>query len=488
MKKRIFYSIFLTAITTFLVGALIIIFTIYNNFSEKLKNEIIIETRLIEKSIEYNGEEFLSIIGKDSLNRITLINKDGVVLYDNIKDSKSMENHSKRPEVISANNNGNGESTRLSDTIGSKTYYYAKKLQNGNIIRVATTYQSTVGLMFTAFLWTVPIIILLILITVFVAKRLTNSIINPINDLNLDSPLKNKTYDELSPLLSRMEKQNQMINDQVKLICEKQNEFEYITDTMTEGLVIYDKKGYVIWANKSAKLLFDNKFNCGSYITLCRNSDYISSVEGALKGNTTIFNMKNNGRIYEISVSPVVDKNNDNAAILYSVDITEREQSEKMRREFTANVSHELKTPLTSIMGYAEIISENIAKNEDIPMFASKIKKQAERLLTLIEDIIELSKLDEMKIKENFSIICLKDICLKCVEDLQDKANKNNISFENDCENLNILGTYQTLYELVYNLCDNAIKYNKPCGKIKIKLKKQGAKAILTIEDTGIGI
>ncbi|MEG0457255.1 MAG: ATP-binding protein [Oscillospiraceae bacterium] len=159
-----------------------------------------------------------------------------------------------------------------------------------------------------------------------------------------------------------------------------------------------------------------------------------------------------------------------------------------MRREFTANVSHELKTPLTSIMGYAEIISENIAKNEDIPMFASKIKKQAERLLTLIEDIIELSKLDEMKIKENFSIICLKDICLKCVEDLQDKANKNNISFENDCENLNILGTYQTLYELVYNLCDNAIKYNKPCGKIKIKLKKQGAKAILTIEDTGIGI
>ena len=345
--------------------------------------------------------QYINTVGKESENRISLISPDGTVVYDSYVSAEKLKNHYDRPEIKSAILEGRGEATRLSDTLGEKTYYYAVKLENGNILRVAATGKSALGIIKSATAWLVLIVIAILFLSVIIARFITKLIIKPINNLDLDDPLSNITYDELTPLLLRLEKQNQKISSQVKELTTQQEEFEYITGAMNEGLVLMGQNGIVLFENNSAKRILGDAVG-KSYLELYRDVNYIKAVDSALEGKPSSVKLNKDGRVYELSVNPIVGKSNAYDAVLFLVDITDREQGERMRREFTANVSHELKTPLTSIMGYAEIIEKGIAQEVDIPRFANRIHAEAYRLLALIEDIMKLSRMDEGKLYEEF--------------------------------------------------------------------------------------
>ncbi|MEG1846450.1 MAG: ATP-binding protein, partial [Oscillospiraceae bacterium] len=399
---------------------------------------------------------------------------------------QTLENHKDRPEIAQALQNGTGEATRNSETLSEKTYYYAMKLDDGNILRIATTTKSFVGVLYK----TAPIIIFIILISilgvVIVARLLTKAIVSPINKLNLDAPLSNNEYDELSPLLIRMDRQNKKIDDQLKKLTQKQKDFDFITDNMNEALVIFGGDGKVLSANKSAAVMFSlEDISNNSYLELCRDANYLDIINSAFKGTQKSTKFNKNGRIYVLSATPVKGS----AAVLFGVDITEKEQAEKVRREFSANVSHELKTPLTSIMGCAEIMQNGLAKKEDFPHFSEQIYNESKRLLSLIEDIINLSRLDEDDFKNEFNQVRLKDVCEKAISALYKKAESKKVLLSFDGEDITINGFEPTLFEMIYNLCDNSITYNKEGGTVKINLyNDENNKIILSVTDNGIGI
>jgi len=489
MKRRIFSSICLASFVALLLTAFLIIGLLYSNSERDLRASLASNSFFISRTLELydDTDSYVASVGRQGNSRITIIAADGKVLYDNFAAPESMDNHLTRPEVQDAISHGVGESTRLSDTLGEKTYYYAVKLDNGNILRVSSTTRSVLGMVESSLIWVVLVYVLVLVIAAVLARLLTNSIISPLNKLDLDSPLSNTSYDELSPLLLRMEKQNSRINEQFTALTEKQKEFEYVTEAMSEGLVIFGESGVVLSSNRSARKLFD--FDDGaSYLKVCRDIDYIKAVEGGLEGRATITKISRFGRTYELSVSPVGAKSGKHAAVLFAVDITEKEASEKMRREFSANVSHELKTPLTSIMGCAEIIQNGIAKSEDVPRFANQIYSEASRLLRLIEDIIRLSMLDEKNIKREFSPVNLKALAETVKEELVLKADSKNISLGIKGENLFVSGIENTLHEMLYNLADNAINYNRDGGKVCIGVFEEGGKTVLSVSDTGVGI
>ena len=312
--------------------------------------------------------------------------------------------------------------------MSEKTYYYAVKLNDGGVIRIASTTKSFGGLLGTSVIWLVIITIAVFVASVIIAKLLTDSLIKPINNLDLENPVANETYDELSPLLARMDKQNEKITEQVKKLLGRKREFEYIADHMTEGLVIFGKTGNILTANISARKIFGSDDDAATYPELSRNSDYIRAVESALVGKATDTKLEKDGRIFQLTVNPVEDTGK-YGAVLFLIDITERESAEQMRREFSANVSHELKTPLTSIMGAAEIIENGIAKSEDIPHFAGQIHSEASRLLALIQDIIKLSRLDEEDLKQEFADVDLDGLCKTVIAELGCKAKDKNGKF-----------------------------------------------------------
>ncbi len=492
MRKRIFASIFFTSFIAVLISSFFFITLFRSESSRALKTELSSEAAYIGRAIDFSPgfESYVSAIGKSSRNRITLLSPDGTVIYDNQASPGSMDNHLSRPEVQSAIKSGSGESIRVSATLGDKEYYYAIRLENGNILRLSATYKSLFSVFEKSIGWLILIFIFTIAISAFVAKILTESIVSPINKLDLDAPFTNREYDELSPLLLRMDKQNKRINKQLEELNAKQNELEHITNGMSEAMVIFGSNGSVLSANRSARELFE--FHEGaSYLKLCRDMEYIRAVEKALGGSSENVILKRSGRIYQLSLSPVgggSESGNSYAAVLFATDITEKEENEKMRREFSANVSHELKTPLTSIMGYAEIIKNGIAKPGDIPRFASLIHSEASRLLHLIEDIIKLSRLDEKDISKEFAPVNLLAIAEIVKTELALKAKEKNVSVEVYGESLSVSGIRSTLHEMVFNLCDNAIAYNKPGGNVKIGVFSENGKTVVSVSDSGVGI
>lgn len=493
MKKRIFRSMFLACLITLFLTIVFVVSVLYARSTAEIKNEVVAETLYISKAVEVLDDDqvafgnYIIPVGKESKNRITLISNDGTVLYDNFASSENLDNHLSRPEVESAVQNGWGDSTRFSDTLNEKTYYYAMLLDNGNILRVACTTKSALGIMGDAIVWIILIFIFVLIAAAVIAQLLTKTIIKPINKLNLNDPLSNDTYEELSPLLLRMEKQGKEIEKQISLLCAQQKEFDEITGSMSEGLVIFGKNGSVLSANNSAKKILGSDTG-HSYLQLCRNVDYIKTVESALRGVAVNTKMNADGRTYQLSANPVSDNAQSYAAILFIVDITEREQSEKIRREFSANVSHELKTPLTSIMGYAEIVENGIAKSEDVPRFAGMIRTEAARLLTLIEDIIKLSRLDEGGLLHEFEPVDLSALCRSIIGELSQKAKDVNVMLSFEGEKAIVLGVKSVLHEMIYNLCDNAITYNNKGGTMVVSLTKRDGKTVLSVSDTGIGI
>lgn len=490
VKKRIFLNICLACFLTLLLTTALIVGVIYEKSTIEVKKEVITQSYFISKAMELSadsGFDYITTIGKESENRVTLVSSSGKVIYDSFVSADILENHYNRPEIKSAISNGSGETTRLSDTLRKRTYYYAVRLDDGNVLRIAATGKSALGLIKSAVIWIVLIVLSILFLSIIIAKSITASIVEPINKLNIDEPLINNTYDELSPLLSRLEKQNKKIEKQLSDLSEQQQEFAYITGAMSEGLVIFNERGTVLFQNNSAKNVLGDAVG-KSYLELYRDVNYIRAIESAISGKSFTVKINRNGKDYQLSANPVKGNSNLNAAVLLVMDITEKEQVEKMRREFSANVSHELKTPLTSIMGYAEIIENGIAKQEDIPNFANRIHTEAARLLTLIEDIIRLSKIDEGNLKQEFEYVELSELCQSVINELYEKGKSKQVSLQFIGSTASVYGIRQILREMIFNLCDNAINYNKDDGNVTVKLLIKNKNAQLSVSDTGIGI
>lgn len=489
MKRRVFASIFFASFITLLLSSVLITALLRADSTEALRSELINEAEYISISLRFydNPKELLAEIGKDDTNRITLIASDGTVIYDNFAPTENMENHLARPEVQDALKNGTGESIRNSGTLGDKNYYYAIKLSNSNILRISTTSKSLLNVFGKSVGWIVLIFLSVLAVSFLLASLLTKSIVDPINKIDLDGPFHGTEYDELSPLLLRMEKQKERISRQINELTSKQRELEHITNGMSEAMVIFGSNGVVLSANRSARDIFDYHEGA-SYLKLCRDIEYIKAVEKALAGNSESIIYKHSGRLYSVTISPVGENSDNYAAVLFASDITEKEENEKMRREFSANVSHELKTPLTSIMGYAEIIRNGIAKPGDIPRFANQIHSEASRLLHLIEDIIRLSMLDEKDIAREFAPVNLLALSEIVKSELALKAKEKNVAVSVEGDSVIVSGINSTLHEMLFNLCDNAIAYNKPGGSVNITVSGTEEKAILSVSDTGVGI
>ena len=503
ISRRILGSIFLTAFAAVVISAAICIGILYNNFMDEYRTVIETEARYIASipgvSTGTNEEaiEGLSQIVGGEGDRITLIGPDGTVLYDTDIDEARLENHIDRNEVEEAMENGSGSAVRVSETFGETNYYYALKLKNGNILRIAATTQNGISAFITALPWLIFAIIILLIGAWIVAKALTNAIIKPINCLDLDDPISSEVYDELSPLTVRMDRQNKEIFEQMSKIYSAQKEFEYITENMSEGLIVLGKDGTILSMNRMAQDLFDINGKKLSYIEVCREPEYVEAIEKALRGEKYSSKLKLNGREYSLSAAPVeVVKGRGRtpyvpgkyAAVMFIVDITEKEQADKLRREFSANVSHELKTPLTSIMGCAEIMINGIAKPEARIMFLKRIHSEASRLLALIEDIIQLSQLDEQGFNCDLVPVNVLPVCENVIKELELKAEKRNVTLIMHGHSATALGNERLMHEMIYNLCDNAIMYNKDGGSVKVTINENGAGISVAVEDTGVGI
>ncbi len=485
MRKRVFGSIFLTSLVTLLLTAGLLLLAVHAGLTNDMRERLVTESSYL--SAVDNIREELAEFGPVYADRLTLVAQDGTVLYDNRTNASEMENHAVRPEIAAAEKNGTGEDNRLSETLSKQTFYYAVRLKNGDVLRISATADSVFGALSSASPWIVLIILLALLVAALLAGWLTGLFLKPIETLDLHDPLKGEAYDELSPLLHRMDKQNRKIHAQMDELQRRQAEFDDITARMDEGLVLFSSKGMILFANHAARALFPHDSAEGSYLTLCRDANYIHVVEQALDGKGAHGKLERDGRIYELTASSVEENSAWHAAVLLIVDVTERENAEQQRQEFTANVSHELKTPLTSIMGYAEIIAGGIAKPEDVAPFAGKIRTEAQRLLALIEDIIHLSRLDEGG-EVAFEPVDLSALCETVRDRLQSKAAGKGIALHIEGEPVTVSGQRRTLEQMIFNLADNAINYNKPQGSVTLMTCTENGRPFVQVADTGIGI
>ena len=485
MKKKISITMCLMTAVSVIITAVMISLVIYRKNYNEMKSMIRAEAEYISQAIDTEDINYLESVKNVTPSRITWIDSNGNVIYDSA--GENLSNHSDRPEIIDAVKNGSGESSRLSETFSEQTYYYAVKLTNGTILRMSDTTSSIYHDIFSALPYTVIVIAIIIILAIIVSNNETEKIIKPINELDLDNPSNNLKYDELAPLLRRIEKQNSDIEKYISELKAKQVEFETVTENMSEGLIIINQKSTILSCNKSAvAILGGGEYNyiSKSVFDLNHSKNFVDAVENAVVGKHDETALTINNRSYMVITNPVKHFDKISGAVIIIIDVTEKE----FRREFSANVSHELKTPLTAISGFAEIMKDGWAKPEDYQMFALKIYNETQRLINLIEDIIKLSRLDENKIeitKESVDMLVLaKDAAAR----LSSKAKDKNISVTVNGDHGNITGVRQILDEMIYNLCDNAIKYNKKNGKVEVIVKDYISNVSVTVKDNGIGI
>ena len=491
MRNKIFRNLLYLAILCSVLTFVAMSVFMYSLFYDQMKNEIKTETMYIATALNINEEAYLAQMNATtSINRITIIENDGTVLFDTDYDKDLMENHLYRPEVQSAVDTGKGEATRYSTTINQQTFYYAVKLDSGHILRVASVTSSVI----TALISGVPFLVLLLgfimFVTLYVSNRQANNLLAPINSLNLDNPLANETYDDLSPLLLRIDEQNRTNYQQLKELDKQHQEFNSITENMQEGLIVIGKNTNILTINKSACQIFNitrDKALDKHFLVLDRSDEFATIINNAFDNQEGEMLYHANGRVYQMIVNPIIN-DTENAVIIILMDITEKYERENLRREFTANVSHELKTPLTTIIGYAELIETGIAKKVDVPKFVNQINTEAQSLLNMIDDIIMLSYLDEDDKELTKDKVNLKQLSKEVINALQFKAQKNDISLKLLGEELSVHGVRNVIYEMIYNLCDNAIKYNKPKGEVTINIFNKDGKVVVEVKDTGIGI
>lgn len=497
MKRKIYWNMCLIALVTILLSASLTTLIYYNDLEKQMKKEVVTEARYIETAMELSGMEYLELLSvrgrNGSSNRITLIGSDGTVLYDSYKDKESLENHRSRPEVLAAMEHGVGEIIRTSDTLSEKTYYYAVRLSDNTVIRVASTTKSAWVSLVRLVPWMIAMAVFSLVLAMVLADIQTKGIVKPINSLNLDKPDEDRLYDELSPLVGRLEKQKETIQKQIDTLKEKQIEFTAITENMSEGFIVVDSRAEVVSYNSSALQILGlhHQPEAGANVNILnfnRSSQFRQAVDQALLGNHSEQAMEIGERYYQIIANPVWDGKNNRGAIIVILDITEKKGREDLRREFSANVSHELKTPLTSISGYAEIMKNGMVRQEDMGRFAAHIYTEAQRLISLVGDIIKLSQLDENAVEIDREEVELHALAAHVMERLRDNAAEKEIDMELLGKPVTVMGVGQILDEMVFNLCDNAIKYNKTGGKITVMTVRQDGHTMLSVEDTGIGV
>lgn len=489
MTKRIFRSVCIVAVVVLFASLALVMGVLYDYFSGSQENQLKTQTDLAAQGIEHEGSSYFDGLDSEEL-RITWIDKKGKVLFDNKTDASSMENHLEREEVRQAVENGYGKSSRYSETLTEKSLYSAKKLSDGSVLRLSVSQYSVLTL-FLGMLRPVLIIALLaVVLALLLAYRLSKNIVTPLNKLNFDSPLSNKVYEELSPLLKRMDAQQRQLKHQSEELKRKREEFETATENMSEGLIILNEKGVILSINRAAaKMLGLSEDSVGKDIFSEKTSVNLKEpTQIALSGKNKeeVFALRDGN--CQLLANPVSTDGKVTGAALLVLDVTEKERAEQMRREFTANVSHELKTPLQTISGYAELLANGMVADKDKTAFSEKIYAEAQRMIRLIEDIIKLSNLDEGAVELTRETVDLYVTAENTVRSLLPAAKKANVTLSLNGENAEIYGIPQLLTAVVYNLCDNAIKYNKDGGSVFVNVKNNAENIVLSVRDTGIGI
>ncbi|NLZ76918.1 MAG: two-component sensor histidine kinase [Spirochaetales bacterium] len=488
MKKHIFRSIVIVALSVLVLSFIVMLTVMYRSLVEEQRQQLGTKLAIVAHGAEEGGIEWL-----DSLDikgyRITLIAFDGVVLYDSIADAATMENHLDRQEIVEALQSGTGESRRISSTLTEKTFYQATRLTDGNILRISITSNSVLSILLGMLMPVLLILVATIVISSFLANRIAKRTIGSLNTLDLEHPLNNNTYDELSPLLLRIAHQQRQIESQRSELNKKRDEFSLITQSMNEGLVLLNDKGVVVSINPAAQQVFrtDSSGIGKDFLVVERSSEIRGVMKTAAESGHGQVKLRRLGRRYEINASRIDFNDETVGTAILVFDVTEKSLLEQQRREFTANVSHELKTPLQSIMGRAELIENGLAKPEDISRFVNCIRTEASRLLVLIEDIIHLSQLDEGG-ELPWENVDLHQIAKETLDVLQDAAGTKNIRLLLTGSPVTVTGVRGLLGEIVYNLCDNAIKYNTEDGLVEVSVSGDEDTAILRVKDTGIGI
>jgi two-component system phosphate regulon sensor histidine kinase PhoR len=492
MKKTLLRSFVGISLIAALLSAALVFTVFYFQLYNELKDGVRDDVLSLKSAVSVCGEsELKTLANSDGAYRVTLINSDGTVLFDNVADPSQMENHLNRPEVKSALTSGNGESSRVSATIGEHTFYHALRLDDGKILRVSRTTDSLWQAMYHCIPWTLFSILVVTIFSVLLARSRTRRIVEPINSLSLEKPLENNVYEELSPLLLRMEQQYRQIKATISELRRHQDEFAAITAHMREGLVVLNRKGTILSMNESAALLFegaDQNYVGENILKLNRSIPIQQVLNQAVSGKPAEANLSKHGGEYQIIGSPVLSDGQVDGAVLLVLDVTERLVSEQMRKEFTANVSHELKTPLQSISGYAEIMKDGLVKKEDMPRFINQIYMESQRLIALVEDILRLSRLDEVSNEFECEELDLLSLALETAERLTPIALRENVTLTVLGEESIVFGSPQLLTEIVYNLCDNAIKHNRVGGRVDVTVHQKDDETILVVSDTGIGI
>ena len=488
MTKKIFQSILLVAGCVLLASLLIIMGFLYDYFGGVEGNQLRDELSLASAAVEDGGTDYLARLTADRY-RLTWIAADGSVIYDTKTDAESLENHASRAEVSQALTTGTGESTRYSSTLMEKTMYYARRLTDGTVLRISIS-RATVGMIAVGMIQPLLIVLIVALIlSGLLARRLSRRIVDPLNSLDLEHPLDNDAYEELSPLLKRIHRQHVEIQTQLRELREKTDEFTQITGSMREGLILLDEHGSILSINAAAQLLFDADAQCmgKDFLTIERSHEISAAIQAAVTDGHSEVRAERAGRVYQFDISRITSDGKFLGTVILAFDNTEQEFAEQNRREFTANVSHELKTPLQGIIGSAELIENGMVKPDDLPRFVGHIHAEAARLVTLIDDIIRLSQLDEGDAMPTEAVDLLA-VSQEAAENLHDAAAARDVTLSVTGRPVVMPGVRRLIYEIVYNLCDNAIKYNVDGGRVDIAVASGTDGSSITVADTGIGI
>ena len=489
MTKKIFKNIFLACFSMLVVTIVIIFGVMYNYHGKQIMNELHSEINIISVGVEDGGTKYLDTLSKSEKARITWVNKDGSIKYDSNVSKSKMENHLNRKEIKDAMKNGTGEDVRMSDTLSERTMYCAKLLSDGSVIRISTN-QYTVWILLLNMWQPLAIVVIIALVLSYIIAYLSSKkIVMPINDLDLENVEAVTTYEEIEPLVHKISHQNRVIRDQIKELKRTQAEFNVITGNMKEGLLVLDLQGKILSYNKCVKKLLNISSLDDEYLEdLSIDDEFKTNINNAIHGTHMSDTLEYGDRYLSLYCNPVEVDGKIKGAVAVILDVTEKHQRELLRREFSANVSHELKTPLTAILASAEIIGMDSTPKETVTHFAHNITKEANRLITLVNDIIKLSKLDDKSYEPEDKEVDIYEIAKNVEDTLSPIADNCGVQLTLYGEKTIVHGVPTLLSEIVYNLVDNAIKYNKPNGSVTITVAPVNGKATLIVEDTGIGI
>lgn len=489
LSKKIFKYIMLVSSMVTVLGLAFVIGILSHSFQHQLMNELKKEAVYISRGVEAAGTDYLEQLNNID-SRVTYVDESGKVLYDNEADVESMGNHGHRKEIREAELNGEGEDERMSSTLSEKTIYYAIRLDNGNVLRVSSTQKSAFALVWQLVPPLLGVLFLILVLSAVFASRLSGRVVEPLNNLDLEHPEEINVYEEVEPLISKIYRQNRQIRLQLEAARRQQKEFAIITENMQEGLLVIDRYTMVLSGNSSVgKLLKVNEIRTGESVYLLnRSEDFRGVVEQVLEGNHEDKILRLDGSDIQVIANPVTRENKTEGAVILLVDVTEKVEREQLRREFSANVSHELKTPLTSISGFAEIIQDGFVKDEDVKVFAGRIYKEAQRLIRLVGDVIRISRLDEGGVPYQWEELDLYSMVHDIFSTLHEAARKQEVHMYMEGGST-MLDTVPTIMEeVLYNVCDNAIKYNHRGGEVFVQLKDEGDVVRINVRDTGIGI